>query len=212
MKSRKNKSYKEKGAVTIVEATFVFPIMFFVLFFLLFYGNACYVKATVDSAVSRCAVEAAARIADPQLAALEKSGSLPESSNSNSPNYPYRYVTSGYANTVSAAVEKDLKEDIRKTELFFGLMPTDVQCKIQYKNYFVYQTISIDVDYKVNLPIKLLFLEEITAFEFTAHDEAAVSDTSELVRNVNMVGDYLEKWGVMDKIKGLGEKIKNFLG
>ena len=58
----------EKGAVTIVEATFVFPIAFFVLFFLMFYGNAYYLKASVDSVVCQAAIDGAMQIQDPFLA------------------------------------------------------------------------------------------------------------------------------------------------
>ena len=33
---------KEKGAVMVVEATIVFPIMFCVVFLIIFYGNVLY--------------------------------------------------------------------------------------------------------------------------------------------------------------------------
>ena len=43
----------ETGAVAIVEATFVFPIMFFVLFFIMMMGNIYYQQARIDDIVSR---------------------------------------------------------------------------------------------------------------------------------------------------------------
>lgn len=216
MNISRSKSKKDRGAVTIVEATFVFPIMFFVIFFMLYYGNACYVKATVDSAVSRCAVEAAARIADSNLAFLEETGSLETSAENNSQNYPYRYVLGGYVNnTVKNATEKKLEEEIQKTGLFFGLKPAVTDCDIKYKNYFVYQTISIDLDYQVKFPIKMIFSNEATVIHFTSHDEAAVSDASELVRNINMAEDFIDRTGIVDKVKEkiskLTDGVKSFL-
>lgn len=46
----------ETGAVAIVEATFVFPIMFFVLFFIMMMGNIYYQQARIDDIVSRYAI------------------------------------------------------------------------------------------------------------------------------------------------------------
>ena len=44
----------EKGAL-IMESTLVFPVMFFVLFFLIYMGNMMYLRSRVDSIVSSAA-------------------------------------------------------------------------------------------------------------------------------------------------------------
>ncbi len=81
----------EKGSV-IVEATYVFPIVFFVIFFLLFMGDAYYLQSQVDSLTNQAAVLAAADCADPIAAQMQegefKIGEWPEL---------YRYIfTGGY--------------------------------------------------------------------------------------------------------------------
>ena len=48
--SNLNQMHSENGTV-IIEATFVFPIMFIILFFLIYMGNAFYMKAQVESVV-----------------------------------------------------------------------------------------------------------------------------------------------------------------
>ena len=67
---------EEKGAL-VVEATIVFPIMFFVLLFLIYMGNMFYMRSQVDAIASLGAIEAAARFADPMLSEVEKTGSVP---------------------------------------------------------------------------------------------------------------------------------------
>lgn len=63
----------------IVEASFVFPIMFFVLLFLLYMGNMFYMRSRVDALTTHYTIEAAARYADPLLETVEKNGSVPRS-------------------------------------------------------------------------------------------------------------------------------------
>ena len=62
----------ENGAVPVVEATFVFPVMFFVIFFLLFMGNMYVSKAYFDNAVNQAAIKYAAQCADPNLKAINE--------------------------------------------------------------------------------------------------------------------------------------------
>ena len=56
---------EEKAVATIVEATVVFPIMFLVIIFMLFMGNAYYQMSRIDAIVAECAMEGAAACTDP---------------------------------------------------------------------------------------------------------------------------------------------------
>lgn len=197
----------EYGAVTIVEATFVFPIMFFVLFFLLFYGNSCYVKSNIDAVVSKYATEAAAEIADPLLANLKENKVVgvynPDSK-------PYRYMSSGYANTVVSKYKNKIEKEIKFSGFFSNMSPRSVQCKAEYKNYFLYQTVRYDVTYNIQIPIRIIFFENPTIMKFCSAEEVPVCDSSELILNTNMVIDYVEKTGLADKINDLKSKVSNF--
>lgn len=197
---------KDKGAVTIVEAMFVFPIMFFVLFFLLFYCNACYINSNVTSQVSRYAITTAARIADPMLATLEETGSLPTSAK-NLKNYPYRYVSSGFGNSTAGTAKTNLKKDIGITGFFSGMEPKIRKLDVKYNNYILYQTVKVSVDYDIVVPIKIIFTDEPTVISFSVVDEAPVDDSSEFVRNINMVWNYAQRAGIEEKINKLKEKV-----
>ena len=55
----------------------MFPIMFFVLLFLIYMGNMFYMRSQVDAIVAKAAVKAAAYQADPQLKTIMEQGSVP---------------------------------------------------------------------------------------------------------------------------------------
>jgi len=198
----------ERGAVTIVEATFVFPIMFFVLFFLLFYGNAVYVKSHIDATVTKYTIQAAAEISDPLLSDVVKYGKVGQ----NTPDgKPYRYLSTGYGNSVVHAHKGDIEKDIKSFGGFFQKMtPKSVQCEGKFNNYVLYQTVRYDVKYNLQIPIKMIFSNNVTVMKFASTDEEPVNDTSELVLNTNMVIDYVERTGLDEKIKQLTDKVKSF--
>ena len=54
------KAPHNRGAMSIVEATFVFPIMFFVVFFMIMAGEAFYQHARVEYFVTVAAIDGAA--------------------------------------------------------------------------------------------------------------------------------------------------------
>lgn len=195
----------ERGAVTIVEATFVFPIMFFVLFFLLFYGNSCYVKSNIDSIVSRYTIEAAAEIADPLLASIVENDKVVSVNEFE----PYRYLANKYGNSVVSKYREKIEEDAKFSGYFSTMMPTDINCTGEYKNYILYQTVRYNVEYKIQIPIRIIFFENPTIMEYISVDEAPVGDSTEFVLNSNMVFDYLDRTGLPEKIEKLKSKVSN---
>lgn len=199
--------FKEKGATTIVEATFVFPIMFFVLFFLLFYGNSCYVKSNMDAVVSKYAIESAAEISDPLLAGLKNSGKI---SNDKTAFMPYRYLSDGYGDSVVTAYKSKIENEIKFSGYFSSMTPKAVSCRAEYKNNFLYQTVRYEATYSIQIPIRMIFFENPTIMKFISADEAPICDSSEFILNTNMVIDYVERSGLADKISKMVEKVKNF--
>lgn len=201
-----NKIEEDKGAVMTVEATFVFPILFFVLFFLIYFGNAYYVKSNVDYVVNRYAIQGAAECADPQLKSIIESKSVPK--NVKSRNYPYRYITSGYGSTVAGEMQSKIKDEIKFTGFFKKMHPTNVDCKVKFNNKFFYQTLKVDVTYDIKFPIRLIFFNKATVLSLCSSAEAPLGDGSELVLNTNLVIDMIEHTGVDEKFNELVDKLK----
>ncbi len=195
----------EKGMV-IVEATIVFPVMFLVIFLMIFAGNAYLQKCRVDSYVSQLAIEGAAYCADPLLQEVAL-GSIPEVDDINV--YPYRYFDPNGAADIEENMQKKVENAINNMSsgLFSGMTPKHQNIKANYNNGFIYSTFSVDVEYKIIFPIRLLFAKENMSMSFSSHADMPVSDTVEFIRNVDMVEDYMQKTGVSEEIDKIKAKL-----
>lgn len=208
MKIEKLKS--NKGAVTVVEAAIVFPIAIFVLFFLIYLGNAYYIKANVDTLASRYAILAAAECADPHLSGIIETGSV--STNINESRKPYRYLLPGYGSDIANKYKTKLENELNSITGFLpGTKPENCKCEFNYKNGFVFQTIDVQINYNIQFPIKFVFMKENTVAKMVSSDSVLVSDPPELILNTNMVIDYYKRSDLKDKIDGVLDKIKSFI-
>lgn len=81
----------------------------------------------------------------------------------------------------------------------------------KFNNYIVYSTFSVDVDYKIKFPIRLLGESKATILHITARAEVPVNDTAEFIRNTDMVVDYAEQTKVGNFIKSAFGKVNDFI-
>ena len=208
-----NKTKDENGAVQIVEAAFVFPIMFIILFFLIYMGNAFYVKAQVESVVEKYAVQGANYCADPILATIKETGKAPSLSSLKTE--PYRYIFGGMSG-IETKISNDIQNEISgKSSSFFKNMkpqlvgsPSDIA---QFNNYVVYSTFSVEVKYKVCFPIKFFGYSSPSILEISSRAEVPVNDTAEFIRNTDMVIDLFHGTKIGQKISDVFGKINDFL-
>jgi hypothetical protein len=197
-------SLGDESGLVIIEAAIVFPVMFLVIFLLIFMGNAYYEKCKVEAIVTEVATDGAAYCSDPMLGYVDKNGAVPsfEDMLKRSPDYsaPYRYFTG------MSAVKSEIEEELDKrlgnvsTGLFSGMKPKISKTTITFDNNFVYSAFSVDMEYRVPVPVKLLGEKEYFSLTVKTHAETAVTDVPEFMRNVNMAEDYLEQTGVKDKL------------
>lgn len=211
-----DKIKKEKGLV-IIEATIVFPVMFFVLFFIIYIGNAYFQIAQVDDCVSRAAIKGAQCIANPQQYETVDEGMIPLKVNNAE---PYRYIIGelpgGSINEIERKIENDLIKEINESTLsfFIKMNPkvTGSTDKIaEFNNYFLYSTFKVGVQYEVRFPIRFFGAAEPTILRLQSHAEVAVSDTPEFVRNVDMVADMLYDTDLGNNIANTFTKVNNFI-
>lgn len=105
----KQKLNNSENGEVIVEATIIFPIMFIVLFFLIYMGNAFYLKARVESVVKQEAIIGANYCADPMLETIKQTGSVPDLNVLKTE--PYRYIFGGMdsiESKISQSIQKEL--------------------------------------------------------------------------------------------------------
>lgn len=185
------KKIKSENGALIVEASIVFPVMFFVIFFLIYVGNAYTQKCRIEEMVTRSVLEGAAHCADPMLSSIE-AGVIPGFHDVNL--QPYRYIFGGMGDT-KAAVEQQIEDNLIHMDsgFFTQMQPKDVDVTVSFKNVFIYATFAADVDYKIKIPFRLLGMSDFMYMKFTSHTEVPVSDVPEFIRNVDLVEDYVER-------------------
>lgn len=208
-----NKAKDETGAVQIVEAAFVFPIMFIILFFLIYMGNAFYVKAQVESVVEKYAVQGANYCADPILSTLKTYDAVPSLDSLKTE--PYRYLFGGMS-SIETEIRNSVESEISgKTSSFFkNMQPQLIGSSsdiAKFNNYVVYSTFSVQVKYKVCFPIRFFGYDAPSVLEISSRAEVPVNDTAEFIRNTDMVIDLFHGTKIGQKISDVFGKINDFL-
>lgn len=193
------KKNNERGAL-IVEASIVFPVMFLVVFFMIFAGNAYLQKCRVEAIINQCAIDGASYCADPQLQSVE-GGSIPSVDNIEV--YPYRFFSSTGVGDVEGGIEALIEKRVSQMSsgLFYGMKPTNFTVQTNYSSGILYATFTVDAAYKIKIPVRLLGEKENIHLDVTTHVAMPVSDSTELIRNIDMIWDYMERYGVASKIE-----------
>lgn len=200
--------WKENKGSLIIEATYVFPIMFFVLLFLIYMGNMFYMRSQVDSIVTRAAVKAAAYQADPQLKTIMEQGSVSGQMNDIQP-YRSLFGTSASAN----AVRNEMVEQLNTlgTGFFAGMGLRDIVIdEFQYNGSLVASTFSVKVTYRIRFPIRFLGDNSPVILQIRSQATVPVTDTPEFIQNVDMAMDFADSTGVTDKVKDFTSKVGEF--
>ncbi len=210
----KQKLNNSENGEVIVEATIIFPIMFIVLFFLIYMGNAFYLKARVESVVKQEAIIGANYCADPMLETIKQTGSVPDLNVLKTE--PYRYIFGGM-DSIESKISQSIQKELGATKNvgFFKNMKPQINTSgdkiAKFNNYIVYSTFSVEVDYKIKFPIRLLGESKTTVLHITSRAEVPVNDTAEFIRNTDMVIDYAEETKVGNFIKSAFGKVNDFI-
>lgn len=212
---------KERGAV-IVEAAIVFPVMFFILLFIIFIGNLFYEQARVDDIVMRYAIMGAQCSADPFLDDMYNSdGTAVPKNPSELKLEPYRYVLGFSEGSSISEVEnllsRKIKEEINSGGIIFfdnskaKYISTENGKICEFKNHFLYSTFVVQVTYEIKIPISYMDASSPTLLKMKSRAEVPVSDTDEFVRNIDMAVDLIEDTKLGQTISGIFDKVNKFI-
>lgn len=211
---------KNENGMVIVEAAIVFPVMFFVLLFIIFIGNMYYEQAKVDKIVLTYATKGAQYVADPSLYSMDHGGDVPMNVNGLDIE-PYRYIIGSISNGTVKDIETKLSEQVTNEInngglIFFSngktnVVGSDNESIATFKNYVVYSTFVVQVNYEVKFPIRFLGAENATIAKLSSRAEVAVNDAPEFIRNVDMVVDLLDGTKTAENIKSIFDKINEFI-
>lgn len=206
------KKIKSEKGMIIVEASFVFPIMFIILLIVIYMGNVFYLKAQVEKIVTENAIKGAAYAANPLLEFYKENGALPGYSQVETE--PYRYLFGGM-NDVETIIAEDVVAEIESCPTVFAGMRPDIRTMqgniAKYNNVVVYATFSVEVEYDIKLPIRLLGDSNPIVMKISSRADVPVSDTPEFIRNTDMVIDLIKGTKVETFIADAFGKISDFL-
>lgn len=212
MAENRLRKLNDESGVAIIEATIVFPVMFIVLFFLIFMGNVFYEKAQVEAVVVENAISGANHCTDPLLETI-KSGNIPSVSELKTE--PYRYIFGG-----REEVEKKIATQVERTikgesfSFFKNMKPRILTSQgeiAKFNNYVVYATFSVEVKYVIEFPIKFLGADAPPMLTISSRAEVAVNDTTEFIRNTDMVIDLFHGTKIGQKVSDAFGKINDFI-
>ncbi|MBR1864403.1 MAG: pilus assembly protein [Ruminococcus sp.] len=193
----------------IVEATIVFPVMFIIIFLLIFMGNGYYQKSRIEAFVNAAAIEGAARCVDPMLSHIEENGSVPDFGTVD--NEPYRYVFGGM-DTIEENINTYFKDKVAglNSGFFNGMQPIynpSTNIGVEFNKSFIASSFDVNFDYKIRMPIRLLGESDNLHMFVSLHNEIPVMDSPDFIQNTDMVEDYLERFGIADDIHNALNKI-----
>lgn len=202
-------NHKERGAMSIIEATVVFPVAFIAIFFMLFAGNAFYQRCQMESIVQIELIEHVAKAANPMLSDVI-AGKTPTTSEDVDVQ-PYRYLIG--LSGLESDFKKSVQEKLSKvgTGYIEHMEPENLKVTTHYENDFVYSTFSAEVTYKIMIPIKLLGASDFIHAGVATRVELPVCDPVEFIRTADFLIDELERLGVQQKIEGFQDKLNGKL-
>lgn len=201
------KIFKDSNGVIIVEASIVFPIMFFVILLMLYMGNVYYQQAKLNSIVDMAAIKGAAYCADPMLDDIEKTGSVPKTY---SDIQPYRYLFG--VSDIETKMNKYVTEQYKTAgDGFFGSMaPISITCDSNFNNSVIMYSFTVEATYDIKVPLRFMGTEPPTIVSLSAKATAPVNDNGEFINNLDMALDYYESSGMSKKVSAVADKIKDF--
>lgn len=191
---KKRERQGECGAVLIVEAVFVFPIMFIIVFFMLMAGGAYFQHARVERLVIEASLDGASRCENPMLEYVSKTGSVP-SGTTDVDVMPYRYLFTGNAKDIGNGVADELKKRVEGLESFAfkGMEPKNVSVRAVPKMFILISSFQVECEFDIVMPIRMIFSNENFKFHYKVSMTQPIGDPAELVRNVSTIQDILER-------------------
>lgn len=218
----------ENGAAQMVEAAFIYPVVFLCIAFLIYLGLYILQFMSVSAYAQKVALLASREIAYPGYINIVTESPYSNASveadlgNSNSFNgrinmtfdpekvesRAYRYWKSNPLEGYEQSFKDILVEMVRKNSIIGAKDNVDVVIKSD--NYFIVQYVTVSVSQPLmDFPILEFFGIESPTVKATV--QASVNDTDEFVRNTDFAVDALEiianKLGI--DVNGMKEKVQN---
>ena len=211
---------RDENGLVLVEASFIYPVVFAVLALLLYAGDMFYQRSWIEAAVLRYSIEGAAEVGNSAIESIsvDNEAGTGVLNLDALENKPYRFMANGGADS-DAGAHAAASEALLRSEVaggrasFFGLAPDLRSIDVDYTSSIVYGEYTVTADYGFQLPVaSFLVPEGKMGVDFSAQSVSTVTSMGEFTRNVEFVDDIYD--GVKserDTIVGLAESVEKFV-
>lgn len=213
LNSLKSSFKDESGAVSVVEAAYIFPIVFFILVFLIITSFYQLQKSSLQADAQRLSLAISKSKVDPEIIQLDgyiskhtDFKSLPQIyplGKNHLVNNPYRYLSSNIEN--EKIIESQINNFVQKNAFLSG---PKITCEVECLNGFPNQTIIVTFKSQINFPGFLtdLGLPKINLLHVSGVSN--VKDPAEFVRNVDLSFDAID---ILKENSKIGKNFRSFV-
>lgn len=211
---------RDENGLVLVEASFIYPVVFAVLALLLYAGDMFYQRSWIEAAVLRYSIEGAAEVGNSAIEniSVDNEAGTGVLNLGSLENDPYRFIANGgtdsNAGARASANEASLREEVAGGRAsFFGLAPDLRSVDVDYTSSIVYGEYTVTADYGFQLPVASFIVPEgEMGVDFSAQSVSTVTSMGEFVRNVDFVDDiYRGADGERAIIKDLAAAVDEFV-
>jgi len=211
-------NFKSKKGEAVIEASLVYPIVFFIVGFIILFGLyemqgvleyscAQYIASYTTRLITEPGYEYYGEVNDSDI----DFKSVNKFSDDRS-----RFSAGIYRRINNNKVSKDkIKEKLEKVVNSSKLLKIDnTDCTVDFKRTLLNTTIVVTVKDSIEMPAFLKYIGLDNNWSRSVTATAVVTDPAEFIRNLDMAQDVvnyiLDKLGISDKLEPLLEKVKNF--
>lgn len=204
----------EKGAASVVEAAFIYPVIIISVIFLIYAGVYSLESVLLQSKADSVAMAASRSISFPgyselrgeDILSFEDKPSVAAVRKSYEKLQPYRYLSKGKTDSRFSSVVSEYASG-----LFFN--SSDIKCTVKAENHILNSRINVTVEKCITMPQLFDFIGFEQRSIIKAYSSSVVSDPAEFVRNTDltaMAAEYIDgKYQISDKLSEFRSKLKD---
>jgi Flp pilus assembly protein TadG len=222
--NRKKKATSgNSGGFAVVEATFVFPIMFMIFFALVLLALYMPQRAMLQRATQYAATAIATEMSDTWIyydGDTQKFGRYADHTelrNGKGGVYVtlFNAIVGGGTEDGEVTVEK-----LDQLENIPVIANGDLEVTVTPVNYVVYKEIVVTATRKIKVPVNFSIIKFPETIDLVVTSKAVVQNGDEFIRNIDIAVDFM-KWveskfpeigNIFDKVRDAGDKINGFFG
>ena len=204
----------ETGAYLVTEATFVFPITFFIILIIMFLGNNMFLRAAVQSVAAQAASYGVRTAVDP-LAGSVSAGQTVGSMGFNAQPYHHYGFFGGTSSAEAEAkaielADKKMAEDVG-TGFFAGTLVEGSHTTTAGYSFGVLKNkFTVTIKYDTDIPIRMIFSDKQLGFYHTVTASISGADPKEMIDLANTAMDYMDRTKFGETARKISAKIKKF--